>query len=202
MVMPRKGQEPVVREPFDLPAFKLEVQGLVESGILGEFVETLGPVSLEDIEHLKRRYASLIIQLDRLRPALAAANVTARAKDGSWSIKEMIGHLIDADRDIWWPRIEALLRDEARSPKRPHFADIDHHMLVREHGWQSQPLEDILAQFVRARWHYAMNLNAISPSEFERCGEHAVLGEICILRMVQILVAHDAHYLAKINAMI
>jgi DinB superfamily len=194
MVLARNDLGGVMKDSFDLPAFALQVESLVNTGILADFVETLGPVSMKNISDLKRRYASLIIHLDRLRPALASSDVFARSTKETWSIKEVLGHLIDTDHDIWWPRIEVLLRED-----HPHFADIDHRGLVTQHNWQSQPLDDILAKLMRARWDYAMKLNAISPIEFERCGEHAVLGEICILRIVQLLVAHDEHYLAMIR---
>ncbi|MFI5201550.1 MAG: DinB family protein [Candidatus Kapaibacterium sp.] len=192
-------------EPFGLPAFTLDGQG--SGGILAEFVENLGPVTLEDIPELKRRYAALIIQLDRLRSALEAADMFLRPKEGGWTMREMLGHLIDADRDIWWPRIEALLREEV-SPipgnraMLPHFADVDSYEITQSHHWNSQPIEEIFSQLMRARWDYAMKLNAIPSAEFNRCGEHAVLGELCLLRIVQILVAHDEYYLANIRGMI
>ena len=197
MILPRKGWGKTVDETFDLPAFKLEGQSVVNAAVLAEFVEELGPVSLADIEKLKRCYASLIIQINRLRPALASADVLARPENGGWSIKEMLGYFVDTDREVWWPRIEAILRDEY-----PSFADIDPLELARAHDWQSQPLDEILSQLVRSRWDYAMKLNDISPAEFERSGEHAVLGNISILRILQILVAHDDHYLHKIRARI
>ncbi|HET6401916.1 MAG TPA: DinB family protein [Candidatus Kapabacteria bacterium] len=203
MILPRKGREETKEDlsslhgPFDLPALKRKVQSLQTTGILPEFVEKLQPVSIEDLEDLKRRYASLIIQLDRLRPGLAAANALTPSTDGTWSIKETLGHLIDSDRDIWWPRIEALLREE-----HPSFAEVDHQELVRAHDWQSQPLDDILGQCIRDRWGYAMRLNELAPDAWERSGDHEALGEICILHIVQLLVAHDEHYLAKLREMI
>ena len=188
------------REPFGLPAFPLD--GPSSGGLLAELVEKLGPVTLDDIPELKRRYAALIIQLDRMRSALEAADMFVHPKDGGWSIRETLGHLIDTDRDIWWPRIEAVLREEALPTVHPHFAALDQYEIARSHNWNSQPIEKIFSQFMRARWEYATKLNAIPSAEFSRCGEHAVLGELCILRMVQILVADDECYLAKIRGMI
>lgn len=197
MLLPRHGLELKIDGRFDLPAFKMEIEPLSHPDTAAGFLQDLRPVSLDDVQELKRRYASLIIQIDRLRRAFAATNVLARTKEGEWSIKETLGHLIDTDRDIWWPRIELLLSEE-----HPRFKSLDQQEIVLRQNWQSQPIENILSQLTRARWDYAMKLNALSQADFKRCGEHATLGEISILRILQLLVAHDEHYLAKIRAMI
>ncbi len=186
-----------MEKPFDLPAFKKEVGQLTKAGMLPEFAADLEPVSLEDLDDLKRRYAATIIQLDRLRPRLGTADAHARSDNNGWSLRETLGHLIDADQDIWWPRIEAILQEDG-----PMLPNIDQEELLRAHHWQSHSLEEVLLQFVRARWNYAMRLQSVLPQEFERTGTHEVLGELSILRIIQLLVAHDEHYLATIRAML
>jgi len=155
------------------------------------------PASLDQLDSLRRQYGSLLIQLDRLRPLFSSADVQYRPADQDWSIKEMLGHLIDFDRDIWWPRIFALLNSES-----PYFEDVDQNELVVLHHWQALPLEDILAQLMRVRWDYAMKLNAIADTQFERIGAHPVLGKMSLLRILQLLVAHDTHYVEKIRDMV
>jgi hypothetical protein len=155
------------------------------------------PASLDQLDSLRRQYGSLLIQLDRLRPLFSSADVQYRPSDQDWSIKEMLGHLIDFDRDIWWPRISALLDSE-----NPYFTDVDQNELVVRHHWQALPLEDILAQLMRVRWDYAMKLNAIADAKFERSGAHPVLGKMPLLRILQLLVAHDAHYIEKIRGLV
>lgn len=186
-----------VNNTFDLPAFKLEIGRLSHPDAVSAFLQNIGPVSLDDVQELKRRYASLIIQIDRLRPTFASTDVLARPRGAEWSIKETLGHLIDTDHDIWWPRIELLLDKD-----NPRFATLDQQEIVLRQNWQSQPIGDILSRLTRARWDYAVRLNAISDADFKRGGQHETLGEICILRIVQILVAHDEHYLAKVREMI
>ena len=151
----------------------------------------------EDVAELKRKYSGFVIQLDRLRSDLIGVDVHFRPSPKEWSTLEILGHLIDADRDIWWPRITAILSEE-----NPHFVNIDQNELVRKHNWHSLPLEDILSQLMRIRWNYAMEMNSIPLSSFDRTGEHAILGEVSIFRILQILVAHDAHYLDKIRSLI
>ncbi len=179
-----------------LGAWPMAVGTMDTSEFQTDFDEVLAPVSLDELEELKRGYASLIIQLDRLRPKLAAANTHALVSEGAWSVNETLGHLIDTDQEIWWPRITAILGQD-----RPRFSYIDQKKLVREKNWQSFPLEDIFAQLARTRWDFAMKLNEIPEPDFEKTGTHPTLGELSILRILQLLVAHDAHYLRKIHAM-
>ena len=151
----------------------------------------------DQIEHARHRYSGLLIQLDHLRPVIAGADVLYRETGNAWSIKEILGHLIDTDREIWWPRIKAILESD-----RPFFADIDQHELVRKHHWQSIPIEDVFLQLMRVRWEYSMRLNLLPDSAFSREGDHATLGTITLLQIVQLLVSHDAHYLEMIHGIV
>jgi len=182
----------------------LESASSIRAGFIAEIGESIPPISTSDLDELRREYAVLIIQLDRLRPSLITADVLHRADDASWSIKEILGHIIDADREIWWPRIEAAIAVDDRSSAQdsPNFVTLDQKEIVRRNRWQSLPLDDILAQLMRIRWNYAMRLNTMAPESFERTGEHLALGELSVLKIIQILVAHDAHYLDKIRELI
>ena len=157
----------------------------------------LVPPTLDQLSDLKRQYAALLIQLDHLRPVLASADVVYRNADNEWSIKEILGHLIDSDRDIWWPRIFSLIERDGVP-----FSDVDQDDLIAKHHWQSLPIEDILAQLMRVRWDYAMKLNAIPEALFDRSGKHPVMGDVSMLQILQLLVAHDAHYVEKIRGLI
>lgn len=143
--------------------------------------EKLPQVSLDELEELKRSYASLIIQLDRLRPKLAAADALSLSAEGGWSVKEILGHIIDTDREVWWPRITAILERK---------------------NWCSLPMEDIFAQLMRTRWEFAMKLQEIAAQDFEKTGDYPSLGEVSILRILQFLVANDARYLDNIRSLV
>lgn len=170
------------------------VAGDKASGFETEFGEVLSPVALCSLDDLKRSYASLIIQLDRLKPKLASTESLASRAEGAWSIKEILGHLIDSDREIWWPRITAILQQD-----HPNFQNVDQQALLTKNNWRSLPLDDIFAQLMRTRWNFATRLQEIPADDFEKTGCHPTLGEISILRILQILVAHDAHYVTEIR---
>lgn len=146
------------------------------------------------LEELRHQYASLIIQLDRLRPALTRADASQRREDGEWSVREILGHMIGTDNEIWWPRIEFLLVNDD-----PIFTEMDPATLARKHNWRDLPLDDVLAQLMRIRWSHSMRLNGLPVEAFDRTGQHPTHGEITLLKIVQILVAHDAHSLSEIR---
>jgi hypothetical protein len=195
---------------------KVEFARAIRAGFIAEIGESIPPVELDDLDELKRQYASLIIQLDRLRPSLVSADAKYIFSEGSsmsdhsrtsdhtrmsdhshWSMKEILGHLIDTDREIWWPRIEAAIAEE-----NPSFVTLDQKEIVKRNRWQSLPLDEILAQLMRVRWNYAMRLNTMAPECFERTGEHLALGKLSVLQIIQILVSHDAHYLDQVRELI
>ena len=151
------------------------------SGFQTEYNEKQMQVPLAKIEDLKRSYASLILQLDRLRPKLAAADALSLSAEGGWSVKEILGHIIDTDREVWWPRINAILERK---------------------NWCSLPIEDIFAQLMRTRWEFAMKLQELAAPDFEKIGEYPALGEVSIFRILQFLVENDARYLENIRSLV
>jgi hypothetical protein len=195
-----------------------EFAGAIRAGFITEIRNSPQGFALNDLDELKREYASLIIQIDRLRPSLLTADVLYRPDDAlslsdhptrmndhptrmsdhpRWSIKEILGHIIDSDREIWWPRIDAAIIQNF-----PHFVTLDQKEIVRRNKWHAMPLDEIIAQLMKVRWNYAMLLNTMPPECFQRSGLHLALGPLSVLQIIQLLVAHDARYLDKVRALI
>lgn len=151
---------------------------------------------IDDVHELKRLYSHLIIRIDRIRPSLARIHPDARVADLNWTLTDVFGHLIDTDRDIWWPRIDAILVED-----RPTFVDVDPDLLLGQHLWSALPLDDVLAQLMRVRWSNSMRLNTLPSAAFERTGLHPQHGEISLSQILAILVAHDAHYLSLVRSL-
>jgi hypothetical protein len=162
----------------------------------GVSVPSLGDssdLSMSDLGDLKRKYSGLLIVFDRFRDLLLAADSSSHP-EGEWSIREMLGHMVDTDREIWWPRIAAILENE-----RPFLDSVDQKDLLERHNWNEQPVQTILAQFMQFRWNSAIRIKDLTLQDFARTGQHYEFGDITIANILQILIAHDAHYLAKIR---
>lgn len=167
-----------------------------QQDILPHNGEGYGEEKLLQIAELKRRYSALVIQLDRLRPMMLKAD-SKNPKSYKWSIREIVGHLIDVDRDIWGPRIERTLSEDV-----PYFENIDQDELVRKHGWNEIPLEDIIAQLMRVRWNLAVFINNLPDASLARTCHHFSAGILSVADILQILVDHDAHHLEQIRLLV
>lgn len=187
---------------------------LIENFEPTPFTEVIGPfatacgvsvpvfdpaVSLTDRElaDLRRKYSGSLIAFDRLRDRLNDPLALLRTDEGGWSIREILGHMVDTDREIWWPRIETMLRYD-----EPFLESVDQGKLIDEQGWNDQSVEHILAQFMQFRWSAALQMNGLTDQDIRRKGRHYELGEMTVANVLQILVAHDAHFLAKLNALL
>jgi len=148
---------------------------------------------LAEIAELKKKYSSLVIQLDRLRSSLIASPTTQR-RNGKWSLREILGHLIDVDREIWGPRIETMLQED-----HPHFESISQDELVIKNRWNDFPIEEIIAQLMRVRWNLAVFINNLPDVSLARTCHHYSAGDITIADILQILVDHDSHHIQQIK---
>jgi hypothetical protein len=170
-------------------------------GLMGSYSPAAGTPDLNvekhdlDMQEIKRRYSSLVIQVDRLRADLAQVDSKFRPEDGSkWSLKELLGHLIDVDREIWGPRIERMLAEE-----HPYFDSIDQDELVKKNRWNELDIAEITAQLMRVRWNYAVLVNGLNDNELARTGSHYSRGSMTVADVLRTLVEHDTQHLAEIR---
>jgi DinB family protein len=135
----------------------------------------------------------------RLRAMTASLSeeALARKPDGSWSIKEHIGHLGDLEA-LHEGRIDELeARKDALQP-----ADMTNARTNEAHH-NEQPLEQLHERFATLRNHLIMRLEQLDDSTQEWAAMHPRLG----VRMRPIDVAyftaeHDDHHLATIRSLI
>lgn len=166
---------------------------LVACGVVVPHLSAPSELSMTELAELKRKYSGLLIVFDRFRDHLLSAD-SAGSPVGEWSNREILGHMVDTDRQIWWPRITALLEND-----RPFLQSLDPEELLAEHGWSEQPIANILAQFMQFRWNCAIRIKDLTLQDFARTGEHYEFGEISVANILEILIAHDAHYLAALR---
>lgn len=156
---------------------------------------TLAPDTREYLEW-KRRFSSLVIQIDRLRSELTGRAILDIAPiDGKWSLKQTLGHLIDVDKDIWGPRIEHLLE----SVVEPVWESIDQDALVQAHKWEEKSTDELCAELIRVRWNLAALINRLTPEELTRTGRHYSKGSLSIPQIVRLVAEHDDHHLFRVR---
>jgi hypothetical protein len=179
-----------------------EVQSL--TSVVGPFATACGvsipsfttstDITAEELAELKRKYSGLLIVFDRFRDHLIASDSMLHPSTTEWSIREILGHMVDTDRNIWWPRIDRILAED-----RPYLSSVDQLGLIDEHNWNDQPVERILAQFMQFRWNSAIKARDLTLEDVSRTGEHYEFGPISVSNILELLVAHDAHFLSKLR---
>ena len=109
-----------------------------------------------------------------------------------WSIQEHAGHLADLE-SLWLARVE----DYLSGGDRLTTADLRNRK-TDEANHNAHRLDDILAEFRKARFTLIERLGHLSPSDFSRTMVHPRLQQP--MRMVDHLffaAEHDDHHLAK-----
>ncbi|WEG14396.1 DinB family protein [Pullulanibacillus sp. KACC 23026] len=114
--------------------------------------------------------------------------------DGTWSPYEVIGHLIEAEKTNWWPRLDTILStDENKAfPPFDRFAHLT--------KGQEQTIEQKLNDFKQIRSQSVRRLKSLIDPEkhFELTGEHPEFGSVQLRELLATWVVHDLTHISQI----
>ena len=114
---------------------------------------------------------------------------------GSWTVFDIVGHLIHGERTDWMPRLKIILEfGETRE-----FEPFDRLAQQRESAGTSLP--ELLDRFARLRRDNLHGLRALNvqPSDLERRGRHPALGVVTLGQLISTWVVHDLTHLHQIS---
>jgi uncharacterized damage-inducible protein DinB len=119
-----------------------------------------------------------------------------QAKEGpdSWTVHEVIAHLIHAEEADWIPRVRHLLEwGEERA-----FPPFDRTFGFAEA--RTRPLTDLVAELAQRRRQSLASLAAIglTSKDLARTGRHPELGRVTLAQHLATWVAHDLTHLSQI----
>lgn len=110
-----------------------------------------------------------------------------RYETGKWSVKEVLGHVIDTER-IFLYRALALARGES-SP----LAGYDHNNYVNEAGFDRFTVDELLSQYNRTRAHTLSLFGSFDENELLKRG--VVNGSNFTVRGLGFVIAgHELHH--------
>lgn len=132
--------------------------------------------------------------LRHLLGGLPEAWTTPNEGPDTWSVHDVLGHLIHGERTDWIPRARIILAQHGDR----RFPPFDRFAQVRESAGQS--IEQLLIAFERER---ETNLAALASwtlgeVELELEGEHPAFGAVTLRQLLATWVAHDLGHLAQI----
>lgn len=189
------------------PAYPLSSRSLTQ------WLETVGLIMAAKLPWFERRwtfndpaeiYPDLLARL-RGTPAriedlvreLPTAVITRREREGTWSIQENIGHLVDLD-ELHAGRIEDYL-SSARVLRPADPANRQTH----EARHNDQPIGKLLAAFRRERGGFVSRLESLSPADFSLVAEHPRLKTpMRLVDMCRFTADHDDYHLARIHELL
>ncbi len=130
--------------------------------------------------------------LDTLLGSLTDEQALSRFAPGEWSIKEVVGHLIDAER-IFSYRLLAISRGEQAS--LPGFEQDDY---VRAADFDARPFADLREELTLLRRANLLAYRAITPEVATRRGT-ANGHEVTVRALVYLLAGHLNYHLTDLR---
>ncbi len=113
--------------------------------------------------------------------------------EGTWTISQVLAHLIHGERTDWLPRIQIILR-AGESETFPVFQ--------REaHLSDTRPVHELLADFSSLRSSGLARLQALNltPQDLERRGTHPAFGAVTLSQLLATWSTHDLTHLHQIS---
>ena len=113
----------------------------------------------------------------------------------TWSVFDVIGHLIHGEKTDWMVRIEIILSERANKEFEPfdRFAQ-----LVKSKG---KSLEQLLNEFLAVRELNIKKLKGLNLTEndFTRTGIHPAFGAVTVLQLIAAWTVHDLNHMSQIS---
>jgi DinB superfamily len=115
--------------------------------------------------------------------------------EGTWSVFDVVGHLIHGERMDWLVRTKLILN----SGESKSFEKFDRWAQARES--QGKTLGELLDEFARLRSENLRELRSLNlkPADLERRGRHAELGVVTLSHLLATWAAHDLTHLHQIS---
>ena len=129
----------------------------------------------------------------RVRGA-APERLLARPAEGRWCALEVLGHLRDADVEVYLPRLELALRESGAAAE-----DVDMRGWDESRRYRELAPSAMLATWREARTRLVARLTPLGPREWENMVFHSRRGPLPIYDMVRGWVDHDLSHLRQLE---
>lgn len=131
-------------------------------------------------------------ELEQLFENVTDSAALARYAEGKWSIKEVVGHLIDTER-IFGYRLLRVARGDATP-----LAGFDENVYVPEGRFDERPLPALLAELRAVRASTIALVEGVPEESWARRGS-ANGSPISARALAYIIVGHAAHHLGTLR---
>jgi uncharacterized damage-inducible protein DinB len=160
----------------------------------------MSKVMIENVPQFYRGYVNHVIdknfldamkwsseEMSALITSLPESKSDYRYAPGKWTIRELIGHIIDAERIFAYRALRF-----ARNDKTP-LAGFDENVYVPESNVASRTLSELMNELTRMRETSIDLYKSFTPAMLERTGS-ANNTEISVLALAYIIPGHETHH--------
>ena len=125
--------------------------------------------------------------------ALPDAVLRHHPAPGEWCAKEVLGHLIEAERRGFSGRVRQILAEDG-----PVLVGWDQDAVARERRDCERPLTPMLDEFLALRQEGAALIFPLLPDDLARGGQHPKVGFLTVADLIQEWVHHDRNHFRQI----
>jgi hypothetical protein len=136
---------------------------------------------------LSRTPAALTALLNGLPEAWLLSN----EGEGTWTVRDVIAHLIHGERNNWMPRVQWILEFGESKPFAPFQRD----------AFRDEPIELLLEEFAGLRAESLSRLRTLNldSGHLKLRGLHPVFGPVTLSQQLATWAAHDLTHLHQIS---
>ncbi len=115
--------------------------------------------------------------------------------DKTWTVKEVVAHLIVCEETDWLPRVRIILSDQGNKVFEP--IDMNAHFRLA----QKYSLVELLKTFAQRREEGLIQIKLLNLQEVDlkNSATHPALGEITLQQLIATWVTHDLTHIAQIS---
>lgn len=121
-----------------------------------------------------------------------AERLTVPEREGKWSIRHVLQHLVDSEI-VWAWRVRMVLAED-----RPTLTGYDQDLWADRLGYEAADAAQALDEFTVLRRANLRLLDQSTDDDFRRVGIHAERGEESVDRMMRLYAGHDLLHLRQI----
>ena len=123
---------------------------------------------------------------------LSDAQARSRYAPGKWSVKEVVGHLMDTERIFGYRALRF-----ARNDQTP-LSGFEQNDYVQQAAFDAQSLSDLASEFEHVRRGNIHLLRGLTADSWDRRGE-ANANEVSVRALAYIIAGHELHHMEIIR---
>lgn len=131
--------------------------------------------------------------LDALLRSLPEELAQRNEGEGTWTVAQVLAHLIHGEQTDWMPRVQMILR----AGETETFAPFER----GAHLSDTRGVPELLDAFgrLRAASLAALEALALTAQDLERCGMHPAFGRVTLAQLLATWGAHDLTHLHQVS---